>query len=540
VVVLLQSVETEAMSNITMNNSYASVMASKIENSSIVYNILGKSQEYIELLQQKKEYEEILGDISEDKVDRIKVYREKIETVNQKIDSFKVVVINLAKQFSEIQIDNERMRSARKHFEEGNLEQAQNALDEKELDNDLEKINLSKKEKEKQIEEDKVKLKEIAEQFLLKAKMASISYQDENRILTTKKFYQKSIDAFPYPSNIFGYFTFLREIKDLNASISLLKWRLTDATIEDFEKKSLLLMTGLLYMEINDEGKGKKLLKEAIAMKVKSNSYQFKDIEHINLIALLSYTIFELENGDYNNIDETIDFILTGRKQLSQQSPDLMVPFEIEALNQFAEVFIRKQKYEQAIVHFRTSVKLAREYFAEPVPLDYAQFPFGLSRLMPQNLYSLLEAGKINNDEVIELFELIVVIVNEHERIILESKGYSGYETLSRAYYFLFHIQFKFSAPEAKSYLEKAFHYLSDYRSNIQTNDTNSLYFAHVNAFIFDYALAGGVIKNLKEGIPFLQEIIAILDSIQEKNDVVLAMKNNLQQIIEKGVMEAV
>jgi tetratricopeptide (TPR) repeat protein len=531
------------MTTVTAQNAFASVVAGgNMENNQIVFNILGKSQEYNALLQQKNEYEQLLTDIPKEKADRIRFYSDKIALVDKEIDSFKTTVIMLAKQFSEIEIDTESVNEARRLFEEGNIAEAQNALKEEDLEDDYAKLLALNEEKQQEIEANRKKITQIAEQFLLKAQIASISYNDEDRVESAVKYYEKALSIQPTISVITEYVRFLRDLNQHQRAIEILNFALQQVNLQPYEKKSYLTILSVAYVDNKELNKGARCIEEAIQIPPDDNEpYLLKIIaHHVDAGTLLFKAGLLFDKKDYKACFETFDIQLKLRRLASENLPERMIPFEIESLSFLASLHLSIGELDKGYEYFNKSMALAIEYFTKPVTLNFNEFPTILVRYFALNLFFLVQHQKLAPEEVDTLTGLTRQMVSEYERIVEESKSRQGYETLGYAFYYLFQVHLQRFDEMDHNYLRKAFDYISLYRNKIQVNDDNSNLQGCINCFIYDYAVAKGTLNTREDKIALLEETVGLFDSIRIPSETISTARNNLQRLIEKVKEEVV
>src|SRR5262249_15011350 len=93
-----------------------------VNNSSVnITQILGKSAEHKDLLNQLETKRELLAYVPEDKTEKRLKISQDIAQFEAQIEQFKQDVLRLAQEFNRIEINTDRLRRAKAHFEQGEI-----------------------------------------------------------------------------------------------------------------------------------------------------------------------------------------------------------------------------------------------------------------------------------------------------------------------------------------------------------------------------------------------------------------------------------
>jgi regulator of replication initiation timing len=94
-----------------------------------VTQILGKSLEYKDLTNQLQTQQELFAYIPEDDTEKRLRISQAIAQLTAQIEQFKADVTRLAHEFNRIEINTDRLRRAKEHFEQGEIAAARAVFD---------------------------------------------------------------------------------------------------------------------------------------------------------------------------------------------------------------------------------------------------------------------------------------------------------------------------------------------------------------------------------------------------------------------------
>ena len=180
---------------------------SNIENAHFVI----QSADYQSLCSQIEDKKELLGYLPETEAKKRLKVSEELSQLEEQLRQFKESVIQLAETFSKIEINTERLRSAKKLFDKGEFREADAILKAEDIASDLNNII----EKEAQLQRQQVQLnqnrEQIANEYLIKAQLWQTFYERPNRFEQTCEYFELAIKAWKTLENLFAYAYFLQE-----------------------------------------------------------------------------------------------------------------------------------------------------------------------------------------------------------------------------------------------------------------------------------------------------------------------------------------
>jgi regulator of replication initiation timing len=182
-----------------------------------VTQILGKSAEYKDLLNQLETQRELFAYIPEDKIERRLQISQAITQLEAQIEQFKQDVTKLAQEFNRIEINTDRLRRAKAHFEQGEIAAARAVFDSEREQMQDENDRLVR-EKERYEQDVLPKLKHNSEEFYLRALLERTAYDNPDWLADTCEYFERSINAMATEDNVFGYAVFLQNHNRFNQS----------------------------------------------------------------------------------------------------------------------------------------------------------------------------------------------------------------------------------------------------------------------------------------------------------------------------------
>lgn len=335
-----------------------------------------------------------------------------IEEKLEQIEILKRKVLDLSNIFSNININNERLKQAKAFFENSELDKANDILNEEQIDKDLELI-IYEEEKAKNVLEKTTKAREqISDEYLLKAILSNTSVVNEpDWINKTLNLFEKSIKVDVNYKNlsIYSAFCFDNNFLELAKSgfeklLSIITNRNTKEIGED--KYYLLAETShdiaLIYLKMNDYIHSEKKFKQALTYYKKSLSYN-KNSHFIatitSNIAFLQRETYKFEEGKNNyikavNIHKKL-YSIDGEKYMSEYA---------QTLASYATFLTIIGDYKESEIAHKESIELF-DKLAKQNPDIYL---YHLS-LCYNNLGMLL-ASLLKYDEAEENFEKSLII----------------------------------------------------------------------------------------------------------------------------------
>ncbi len=240
-----------------------------ISGSTINYSqqIVGRSPEYAEMLDQQKQLEDYLQLIPESDAEKRSDIASKLFKLREKIDSFKADVLKLAESFSRIEINTDRLRRAKEHFDKGEITEARVVLEDALEEMVSEKTYLLG-EKKKYEEDTAPKLQSKADEYLILAQTTALNYESPSRISDARQYFEDSIECAKVYENLFAYALFLWEHSEFSQAIDFWQWTLEiaqESSDRNGEENSLGNL-GNAYLFIGEYQKAIYFYEQALAI----------------------------------------------------------------------------------------------------------------------------------------------------------------------------------------------------------------------------------------------------------------------------------
>jgi tetratricopeptide (TPR) repeat protein len=277
-----------------------------------------KSIEYTELKQNVEDLQILLSKAT-DLTERLD-YDYRLQIAKEKLKRFEEEVVQLAELLTKIDISSERLISASKLVDVGKYEDANTILDSISMSTDLESLIRHEEEFRVKSESKARELKRIrtnlANEFLLKAKLVELRTSDDQRLNNAYSLYRKSIEIERGESNLVQFSRFL-DRNNFTEATKAYEEALGYSKESKNEELSVLIKHALAlnYSARLNYVKAENLLIEALA-----------EIESNNLIAVniridLASTQFVL--GEYEKAKNNYDILIKTLRSSDLSNQDI-------------------------------------------------------------------------------------------------------------------------------------------------------------------------------------------------------------------------
>lgn len=391
------------------NNAFQNVKDSTIN----ITQQLGKSVEFQELIEQLDTQKELLSYISESNIEKRLPISKKINDLEKVIERFKKDVLRLAKEFSRIEINTDRLKRAKEYFDNGKFDKSLAVLESNidEIVDEQTKLIEKREDYEKELIP---KLKHSADEFLILALSKATNYKNLNRYSETCEYFELSLKSFESYKNTFLYANFLAHLNDYVKAKECWEKSLNYFSSENTasEKVELLNNLAIAYSHSNEYDKAKEFYEKALKLgrEIEKQEQTEKGKSFIAYV-LNNYGNFLTMFSELDEAENKLIESLNIRKVLTQDD-------SVESLNNVAftslnlgVTYLKKEEYERAESCFNESLYIFTELINE-MPF-YALQQIALIKNNLGDLYwksGFIEKAAENFTESVELYISLVNI----------------------------------------------------------------------------------------------------------------------------------
>ncbi len=352
-----------------------------------ITQILSKSLEYKDLLNQLEMQRELFAYIPEDKTEKRLQISQEIARLTAQIEQFKADVTRLAAEFNRIEINTDRLRRAKAHFEQGEIAAARAVFD-SEREQMQDENNRLVQEKEHYEQNVLPKLKHNSYEFFLRALLERTAYDNPNWLADTCEYFERSMKVYATKKVVFLYALFLQEHQDfIRAEIYYQKF-LYDFASEDASERAMVLNSlAVLHSTNNELDKAEAEYSEALAIRrrlaiMNPAAYRPDVAMTLNNMANWHKAKNELEKAKAECVEALEIF-----RELAAINRAAYLPYVAGTLNNLAVIDRTNNESAQAELAYIEALAFYRE-LADAEPLTYRpQLAITLSNLA--NVHSL-------------------------------------------------------------------------------------------------------------------------------------------------------
>jgi tetratricopeptide (TPR) repeat protein len=176
----------------------------------VIQNIYYQSVDYQNLQKEIDRLKKYLQRIPEDeRGERLEVSSD-LQKAEERLAQLKQDVAKLYETFNKIEINSERLKQAKAHFDKGEFREADAILQAEEMTGDLDRLI----EKEEKLDREKAEVKrsreQIANEFLIKARLWTTFYDQPDRLEQTCRYFEEALRASRAGAILFEYALFLQ------------------------------------------------------------------------------------------------------------------------------------------------------------------------------------------------------------------------------------------------------------------------------------------------------------------------------------------
>lgn len=134
-----------------------------------------------------------------------------LQQAEKNLENFTRDILKLVEEINKIPLNSERGKRAKLYFEQGDYQAVREILDAKEMRQEKQAL-LKKKEQAKKLDEEaSAQLNDLAEEYILKARLFALHYQlGDQRIPQTRQLFEEALEIGRTPERLFAYAYFLQ------------------------------------------------------------------------------------------------------------------------------------------------------------------------------------------------------------------------------------------------------------------------------------------------------------------------------------------
>lgn len=335
-----------------------------ISNSTITNNVtqvLAHSYQYKELLFQLKTQQKLYDRTPEvENQERLEIST-KINELKNLVEQFKEDVLRLAEQFNRIEINTDRLKRAKEHFDKGEIGEARAVL-ESELEQMNDENNRLIIERDHYQNDVLPKLINNSEEFLLLALSTQTNYNNPNWFEDTCQYFERSIKGNTNERNTFQFALFLQkhnQFKDAETYYELYLNKFS-TIISVVDKGTTLNNLGVLQANQNKFDKALASFEESLKIRKQLanneiNSYSTYVAKTLNNLA----NLHSIQN-EFDKAFIVYEEALQIDRKLAEINPNLYLQEVAGTLNNLANLLSDKNEIARAITEYQESLKINR------------------------------------------------------------------------------------------------------------------------------------------------------------------------------------
>lgn len=305
------------MPNEISQDGTGNVAFQDVENSIININqLLGKSVQYQELIDQLNTKKELLSYIPEDEFEKRLTTSKQINDLESLLKQFKKDVLRLAEAFSQVEINTKRLIQAKEFFDTGEFDKSRAFLEVEIVQMKEEQDTLLRKQNEHE-ENILPQLKHNSEEFLVLGISTMFGSESSEKFGDACNYFECSIKSFQTKENTFIYAKFLQDYHQFPKSQIYYEQYLEDfdSELTQSEKSSGLNNLAVIY-----------------------------DYQH-----------------EYDKAIAKHEEALEIRKELAESKTEKCLADVSTTLNNLALIFDNQNKYDEALKMYKEALKIRRE-----------------------------------------------------------------------------------------------------------------------------------------------------------------------------------
>lgn len=291
------------------------------------------------------------------------------------LETLKKEVLKLADEFLRIPICTERLRLAKQHFENGEFKEARAVLDAEKMGEELDALLKQQVHLRRKIRENTQNLTDKANEYLILARLTSISFDLPDRFESAKQHFEQSLKAKCYGENVFAYAKFLQDHNELTQAQPIYEKalqiyeKLSKGNRERYKPELAKTLNALanLFSDTNQFSKAKPLYSKSLRI--------YKDLaddepeKYLSEYAILMNNLAELHRSknEFSKALPLYDEALKINRQLAIGNPYAHLLDIAGILRNLGELHSSRSDYDLAKPFLEESLSISR-HFAENNP----------------------------------------------------------------------------------------------------------------------------------------------------------------------------
>ncbi len=361
-----------------------------VTNSPInVTQVLGKSLEYKDLLNQLQTQQKLFSRTPEAETQERLEISQAIAQLEPIIEQFKKDVTQLAAEFDRIEINTDRLRRAKEHFEKGEIAAARAVFDSEREQMQDENDRLV--EKKPCIEQWLQMLKHNSDEFYLSALLERTAYENPNWLNDTCDYFERSIKVFATEDNVFQYAFFLKNHNRFDQAEIFYQQFLDEFVGGDVSKRAMTL-NNLANLHCAKNELAQTALKYLEALEIYRKLAAVTPSVYLPFVATTLNNLANLHTTKNDlSLAETEYFeALEIQRKLAAVNPSTYLPDVAETLNNLAILHKTKNNLPLGEAEYLEALKIQRK-LATVNPATYLPF-------VATTLNNLANLHKTKND----------------------------------------------------------------------------------------------------------------------------------------------
>ncbi len=330
-----------------------------------ITQIPAKYEEYEELLNDLETQRDLLTYLPKDQIEKRLRTSQKVVELETRIEQFKKVVLQLAEGFSCIEINTDRLRRAKAHFDKGEIAAARAVFDSEHEQMQSENNRLVR-EKERYEKDTLSQLKHNADEYYLRALLERTAYDNPHWLEGTCEYFEHSINAQATEDNVFHYALFLQNHNRFQQAEAYYQKYLVEFVGDDDLKRAKTLNNLAASLRSQDKlAEAETKYTEALDIYRKLASFN-PDANLPNVATTLNnFGVLLYTNNKLAKAKTRLTEALEIRRKLAAAAVNQYLPHVADTLNNLATTNIALDKLDEAADNYAEALKIYQARVAD-------------------------------------------------------------------------------------------------------------------------------------------------------------------------------